>query len=92
MKKPYERALTVQELLEMKDEDIDYSDIPELGEDFWKNARWVEPEGTRQVTLRVKTSVLEAYKATGKGYQTRMNQVLEAYARTMLHGEDKKAS
>lgn len=65
------------------DTQIDYSDIPELGDDFWKNAVLVEPEGTQQVTLRVKKSVLEAYKATGKGYQTRMNAVLESFARTL---------
>ncbi|WP_438751794.1 BrnA antitoxin family protein [Pararhizobium sp. O133] len=65
------------------DTQIDYSDIPELGDDFWKNAVLVEPEGTQQVTLRVKKSVLEAYKATGKVYQTRMNAVLESFARTL---------
>lgn len=71
------------ELAARKDEDIDYSDIPELDESFWDKARLVEPEGTQQITLRVKKSVLEAYKATGKGYQTRMNAVLESYARTL---------
>jgi uncharacterized protein (DUF4415 family) len=75
----------LEELASIKDQDIDYSDIPELDEDFWKNAKWVAPETTQQVTLRIKSSVLDAYKAGGKGYQTRMNQVLEAYARTMLH-------
>ena len=49
----------------------------------WKNAKLIEPENTQQVTLRVKKSVLEAYKATGKGYQTRMNAVLESFARTL---------
>ncbi len=44
----------------------------------------VEPDLTRPVTLRVKQSVLDAYKATGKGYQTRMNAVLESYARAVL--------
>jgi len=67
----------------MPENDIDYSDIPELDETFWKNATPIEPEDTQQVTLRVKKSVLEAYKSTGKGYQTRMNAVLESYARTI---------
>jgi len=66
------------------DERIDYSDIPELDEDFWERAELVEPERTQQVTLRVKTSVLEAFRATGKGYQTRMNAVLESYVRSQL--------
>ena len=73
----------LKELAAMKDEDIDYSDIPELGEEFWKNAIVVYPDRTTPVTLRVKKSVLEIYKAQGKGYQTRMNAVLESYARTL---------
>ena len=69
---------------ESPDPAIDYSDIPELGDDFWREARLVRPDLTRPVTLRVKQSVLDAYRATGKGYQTRMNAVLETYARTVL--------
>lgn len=83
MTKRYDRPLTLEELAQVKDKDIDFSDIPELDETFWKNARLVEPEGTQQITLRVKKSVLETYKATGKGYQTRMNAVLESFARTL---------
>jgi uncharacterized protein (DUF4415 family) len=70
-------------MAELPDEMIDTSDIPDLDERFWKNSRIVEPEGTEQVTLRVKKSVLQAYRDTGKGYQTRMNAVLETYARTL---------
>jgi uncharacterized protein (DUF4415 family) len=83
MKPPFTRPLTTEELLTLSDADIDYSDIPPLDDDFWKNAVVVMPEKTEQITLRVKASVLEAYKATGKGYQTRMNSVLESYARTL---------
>jgi uncharacterized protein (DUF4415 family) len=83
MKAPYPRELTNSELAAMKDEDIDFSDIPELDEEFWNNAKIVETEGTTSVTLRVKTPVLNAFKASGKGYQTRMNAVLESYIRSM---------
>jgi uncharacterized protein (DUF4415 family) len=83
MKKRYKKELNTNELAAVRDEDIDYSDIPRLDEKFWMNAKLVEPENTQQVTLRVKKSVLEAYKATGKGYQTRMNAVLESFARTL---------
>lgn len=72
------------ELAAIKDEDIDYSDIPELGDEFWKNARLVMPDRTQPVTLRVKQSVLDVFKAQGKGYQTLMNSVLETYAKTLL--------
>lgn len=79
--KRYDRPLTLKEIGEVKDEDIDFSDIPELDEDFWKNAEVVEPDRTEQVTLRVKRSVLDFFKAPGKGYQTRINRVLETYVR-----------
>jgi len=69
------------------DAQIDYSEIPELDEAFWKDARMIEPDRTQSVTLRVKKSVLETFKAQGKGYQTRMNAVLETYARSLRkHG------
>ncbi len=83
MKKRYDRQLTPEELAALPDDQIDTSDIAELSEDFWKNAKLVEPDTAQQVTLRVKKSVLDAFKATGKGYQTRMNAVLETYARTL---------
>ena len=67
--KGYDRPLTLKEVGEVKDED------------FWKNAEVVEPDRAEQVTLRVKRSVLDFFKAPGKGYQTRINRVLEAYVR-----------
>jgi len=70
-----------ERLRNMRDEDIDVSDIPELDDEFWKNAVIVEPDPTQQVTLRVKRSVLDYFKAGGKGYQTRMNQVLESFVK-----------
>ena len=73
----------LKELSSRADDQIDYGDIPELDEEFWKNARLVEPDLTQSVTIRVKKSVLDAYKSLGKGYQTRMNAVLETYARTL---------
>lgn len=83
MKKRYNKELSIAELAAVKDEDIDYGDIPQLDDEFWKNARVADPDRTMPVTLRVKKSVLEVYKAQGKGYQTRMNAVLESYARSL---------
>ena len=65
----------------MPDENIDFSDIPKLDETFWREAELIEPDLTEQITMRVKRSVLEYFKAPGKGYQTRMNRVLESYVR-----------
>jgi len=63
----------------MRDEDIDYSDIPELDETFWKNAKLVVPPGKKQLTVRLDTDVLEWLKGQGKGYQSRINAILRSY-------------
>lgn len=77
----YDRALGPAEIAATKDVNIDFSDIAELDETFWQQARLVEPDRTEQITLRVKRSVLAFFKASGKGYQTRINRVLESYVR-----------
>ncbi len=77
----FDRALTSKEIAALDDKDIDFSDIPELDRAFWNKAKLVDPDKTEQVTLRVRRSVLEFFRAGGKGYQTRINQVLETYVR-----------
>jgi uncharacterized protein (DUF4415 family) len=62
----------------MRDEDIDFSDIPKLGHDFFKNAiLWPGPK--KQITLRVDPDVLMFFRKHGRGYQTTMNAVLRKY-------------
>ena len=77
----YEKPLTPDQIAATKDDDIDFSDIPELDESFWRQAKLVDPDLTEQITLRVKRSVLAYFKASGRGYQTRINRVLESYVR-----------
>ncbi len=83
MSRKHRGPMSLAEITETKDENIDFSDISELDERFWAAAKRVDPDRTQSVTLRVKTSVLDAFKAKGRGYQTRMNAVLESYVRTM---------
>lgn len=63
----------------MKDEDIDYSDIPEVDAAFFEKARVVVPPGKKQVTVRLDSDVLAWLKDQGRGYQTRINAILRAY-------------
>jgi uncharacterized protein (DUF4415 family) len=64
---------------------IDTGDIREKDKELWKNAVLVMPDKTRPVTLRIKESVVAAFRQENpKGYQTRMNAVLETYAREVL--------
>ncbi len=71
-----------KKLLEMSDEDIDFSDIPELDEEFFKNAKLVERKPrTEAISIRIDTDVLQWFKqhAKNKGYQTLINDVLRTY-------------
>ena len=75
------------------DKDIDYSDIPETDAEFWANAKLIEPDRTQPVTLRVKKSVLDYFKGrNAKGYQTRINAVLESYVRSREQNRDQRRS
>ena len=60
------------------DADIDFADIPELTEDFWKNAAhnpYYRP-AKQQLTVRLDADVVAWLRQQGNGYQTRLNQVL----------------
>ena len=67
----------------MRDDDIDYSDIPPVSPEMF--ARGVLRRGLKpvprkkQLTLRIDADVVEWYKAQGLGYQTRINALLRAY-------------
>lgn len=62
----------------MTDEDIDYSDSPELGEEFFDKIATPWPPSKKQLTIRLDEDVLEWVKRQGKGYQTRINRILRA--------------
>ena len=80
MKKPYVRALSVEELVALPDDQIDTSDIPELGADFWQNAKVVTPQVKPTISLRIPQEVLDFFKAENpKGYTARMAAVLTSY-------------
>ncbi len=85
-------SYTMEEILEMEDktdharldamgdDDIDYSDIPDHGDDdvFWTRAVKM-PEPKQGIFIRLDTDVLEWFKGQGAGYQTRMNAVLRSF-------------
>lgn len=70
-------------LASMVDEDIDFSDIPEVSPEMF--ARGIVRRGLkplprkRQLTLRVDSDVIEWYQKQGQGYQTKINSLLRAY-------------
>jgi uncharacterized protein (DUF4415 family) len=60
----------------MADEEIDYTDIPEIGEDLFEQATFVPAK--QLVTIRLDTDVVAWLKRNGRGYQTRANKILRA--------------
>ena len=69
----------LKELENIPDEAIDTSDIPELENNFWENAKMVEPITKQSISIRLDSDVLEWFKSQGKGYQTSINNVLRTY-------------
>lgn len=72
----------------IKDEDIDYSDIPEWTEEDFANAMTLDQleaymakrtAPKKSATIRYDADMLDWFKSQGKGYQTRMNAVLRAF-------------
>ena len=66
-------------LEKMSDEDIDYSDIPPLENEFFKKGKLRLPKSKPLISIRIDPDVLEWFKDQGAGYQTRMNAVLRMY-------------
>lgn len=75
---PKESRTDWERLSRSSDEEIDTTDIPELGEDFFRHAELRVPV-KQAVTIRLDSDVLEWFKSQGAGYQTRINQLLRQY-------------
>ncbi|OAN72197.1 hypothetical protein A8B83_10820 [Rhodobacteraceae bacterium EhC02] len=60
---------------------------PQEFEVDWSTARLVEPEIKQAISLRLDRDVLDYFRASGKGYQTRMNAVLRAYMEARKSGQ-----
>jgi len=72
------QKVELKSLSELPDSEIDYSDIPPLDDAFWKKAvrnPFYRPTKT-PTTVRLDSDVLMWFKSQGKGYQTRINDIL----------------
>ncbi|NMF59087.1 BrnA antitoxin family protein [Pseudanabaena yagii] len=69
----------LEEIQNIPDEEIDTSDIPELDDQFWANAKMVTPITKQAVSIRLDSDILEWFKSQGKGYQSTINNVLRTY-------------
>jgi len=76
MKLTKRQAKQLRVLARMKDEDIDYSDIPPLtGNEQFVVGKFYRPI-KESLTIRIDADVLARIKSAGKGYQTRINRYL----------------
>jgi uncharacterized protein (DUF4415 family) len=85
-----EIAANLAELAKMRDEDIDFSDIPEVT-DFtgWQRGKFYRPV-KQQLTLRLDADVVHWFKthAEGeRGYQTKINAALRRFVENEVKRE-----
>jgi uncharacterized protein (DUF4415 family) len=88
-----DQAAELAALADLPDDAVDTSDIPELTEDFWNDAkRGVFYRPVKQMlTIRVDADVIDWFKRQSgqKGrYQTQMNLALRDYMRRHAGGAD----
>jgi uncharacterized protein (DUF4415 family) len=72
------RKRKLAQLAKRPDTEIDFSEIPPLKKSFWKNAvrnPFYRPV-KQQLTVRLDADVVAWLRQPGKGYQSRLNQVL----------------
>lgn len=74
----YIRNLSEADLERSIADDPDWKDIPP---DWHEGAELVMPGPKKLLSLRLDQEVVDWFKATGPGYQTRMNAALRAYVR-----------
>ncbi|MHC0064530.1 BrnA antitoxin family protein [Nostoc sp. UIC 10890] len=63
----------------MNDEEIDYSDIPPLTEDFFQKATLRVPAPQAQQLVKIEPDILEWFQAQSGEYKTLINSVLRRY-------------
>jgi uncharacterized protein (DUF4415 family) len=81
-------SMTDEELEEIVKNDPDdvYLTDEELKKGKWfKKGEWIkqfdEPQKKAQITLRLDEDILEFFRQTGSGYQTRINNALRAFVK-----------
>jgi len=73
-------AEQMQALRDLRDEEIDFSDIPEQTGGGWRRVSELVPaENKQQITLRLDADLISFFRATGRRYQSRINAALREY-------------
>ncbi len=78
--------MTDKEIETQMRDDPDWKDFMDID---WSKATIVYPQPKNAVSIRLDSDVLDFFKASGKGYQTRINAVLRHFMQETL--KNKKA-
>ena len=74
-----------KKLKRMKDEEIDFTDIPPIDKNMFRKMVVRMPEKKAALSLRLDPRVIDWFKGQGPGYQTRINAVLQSYVEAHSH-------
>lgn len=81
MSKKYKKPLTPSQIAELPDDQIDFSDIPELTASILQKMEVRAPQVKKTVSVKISKDVLAFYIGDNKkGYTSRIAAVLTAYA------------
>lgn len=75
-------AMTEEELEQAIASDPDWADIPE---NWYEQAELVVPKPKVPVSIRLDADLIEYFRGTGRGWQTRVNAILRAYKEAKEH-------
>jgi uncharacterized protein (DUF4415 family) len=79
-------TMTDEEIEAQMRDDPDWKDFIDID---WSKAVAVYPQPKNPVSIRLDSDVLAFFKATGKGYQTRINAVLRHFMQETLKNKKK---
>jgi uncharacterized protein (DUF4415 family) len=73
----------------LRDEDIDYSDIPPIDAEWAGSVEWevMRPDKRKGIFIMLDQKVLDYFQRPGKGYQKRINTVLKRYVEKAAEAE-----
>ena len=67
-------------------------ELADLPDDFWNEARVVNPVPKQPISLRVDRDVLAWFRAQGPRYQSRINAVLRSYVAAMREQSNRRGA
>ena len=86
MKKANRRqAEEIENLTKMREEEIDTTDIPEITDSFLSYVGKFYRPIKKSATVRLDVDVITWLKSKGRGYQTRVNQILRTAMENQRH-------